>query len=229
MGEKCFIMRRYWVVKPHKSNCGRKSKRNSQIKERRCQLALCKGREGLSGRTEMTLAEDQWYFQSVSESCGVVVRLCFCSKHPVSGRPRRRRITVSLAQVTSLGGGGWGGWGQVWGPSIALFQTTPKTRKSIIWGAQIIWRYSATHLQRRLLTFNALITLFLGCITAPWLHISKSFQRGQVKRAAIARPNRRKWLLQNPPKEQSRACVLTLMPLTIARSYLTTVFTCKIR
>ena len=46
-------------MKPHKSNCGRKSKRNSQIKERRCQLALCKGREGLSGRTEMTLAEDQ--------------------------------------------------------------------------------------------------------------------------------------------------------------------------
>lgn len=42
------------------------------------------------------------------------MRLCFCSKHPVSGRPRRRRITVSLAQVTSRGGG-WGGVGGVGG------------------------------------------------------------------------------------------------------------------
>lgn len=49
-------------MKPHKSNCGCNtviSKRNSQIKEGRCQRVLCKGREGLSGRTEMTLAEDQ--------------------------------------------------------------------------------------------------------------------------------------------------------------------------
>lgn len=55
----------------------------------------------------------------------------------------------------------------------------------------------------------------------------EKLSKGQVKRAAIAHSNQRKWLLQNPPKEQSPTCVLTLMPLTIARSYLTTVFTLK--
>lgn len=157
------------------------------------------------------------------------MRLCFCSKHPVSGRPRRRRITVSLAQVTSRGGG-WGGWGGLGAGMRALHSPVPnhsKNKEKYHMGCSDhlkIQRYApskaAFNIQRShypisRMHYGSMITYF------------EKLSKGQVKRAAIAHSNQRKWLPQNPPKEQSPTCVLTLMPLTIARSYLTTVFTLK--
>lgn len=108
-----------------------------QIMERRCRFERAEKR--LSAWLTWSIAfEDHWCFLSVCESYRVVVSFVFLFKTSRARTPETPEDYCKLSSGDVFRGEQGREGRQVWGPSIALLQTAPKTRKSIIWGVQII-------------------------------------------------------------------------------------------
>lgn len=112
---------------------------------------------------------------------------------------------------------------------MVLLCTSPKTRKSIIWGIQIIERYITTHNQELFTSSNVSLKPFL-------FHDYRSQELSKAGEAGrFAQPNRRKWLLQNPhkvpiyPRSYLNAADNGWEVFGFFVCFWTTLLTCKIR
>lgn len=83
---------------------------------------------------------------------------------------------------------------------MARLCTSPKTRKSIIWGIQMVERYITTHNQELFTSSNISLKPFL-LRDYRFQELSKAGEAGR-----LAQPNRGKWLLQNPHKVPIYPC-----------------------
>lgn len=183
-----------------------------------------RAKEGLAGWLtwqQLKISDTSWAYLRL---CMVVVSFVFLFK---TSRVRTPETPEDYCKLCSGDVFGREGGGRRAGMR-ALHSPAPKTRKSIIWGVQIIWRYNASHHQRQLLNvLKRLITPFLRCIIVLWLHISSAFN---CRLSGLVCSLKSLWMAPSKsPQRPDPVCVLTLMPLTMAWSYLTTVFTCKIR